>query len=170
MHHNILTRLTIVGFALLISAGTAAQTGFSSLEERMTAREFREAGLDKLSDEELATLNRWIRDRSLAEGELPDGLTRAESTDGTTDRRGMPGESGRGDAPIQSRIVGEFSGWSGNTQFELENGMVWQQMDGRSFASRRMDNPEVEISRGLIGGWYLQVDGYNARTRVRRIR
>ncbi len=28
---------------------------------------------------------------------------------------------------IESRIEGEFKGWSGDTQFHLTNGQVWQQ-------------------------------------------
>lgn len=170
MKQKYLMRFVIVGLSLLISAGAAAQTSFSTLEERMTGKEFRDAGLHKLSDEELAALNRWIRQRSLAEGELPDGLVHEDSGDAPADRRGLVGRGDSDDRPIHSRIVGTFNGWSGNDQFELENGMVWQQMDGRSFASRQMENPEVEISRGMFGGWYLQVEGYNARARVRRIR
>ncbi len=171
MNPKNLMRLAVVGLSLLISAGAVAQTGFSSLEERMTGREFRDAGLHKLTDEELAELNRWIRQRSLAEGELPDAQDRDD------DRRDAPADDDRGfnggddddERTIRSRLVGSFNGWRGNDIFELENGMVWQQTDGRSFSTRQMENPAVEIKRGMFGGWHLQVEGYNTRARVRRV-
>ena len=170
MKQNILMRFAIVGLALLISAGAGAQTSFSTLEERMTGQEFRDAGLHKLSDEELAALNRWIRLRSLTEGEVPGSHVREDGRDAPADPRGLPGDSDSGERTIRSRIVGTFEGWSGNDQFELANGMIWEQTDGRSFTTRPMENPEVEIKRGLFGGWNLKVEGYNTRARVRRIR
>lgn len=170
MIQNTLMRIAIIGLAVLFSVGTHAQTSFSTLEERMTAREFRDAGLHKLSDEELAALNRWIRLRSLAEGEVPEGFAPDESVDPSEDRRGFAGQGDRDDRPIRSRIVGKFNGWSGNDQFELENGMVWEQTDGRRFSIRQIENPEVEVSRGAFGTWYLRVEGHNTRTRVKRIR
>ena len=42
------------------AAGAQAQTAAPTLEERMSQAEFRAAGLDKLSPEELASLNAWI--------------------------------------------------------------------------------------------------------------
>jgi hypothetical protein len=147
-----------------------AQRSFSTLEERMTAREFRQAGLDKLSDEELAALNRWIRQRSLAEGEVVapvrDG---ARSADVAEDRRGF-NDAGN-DEPIRSRIEGTFKGWEGDTVFVLENGMVWQQSEGGTFRPRTMEDPEVEISQGFLGSvWYLKVEGYNTQVKVQRLR
>ncbi len=158
------------GLILLVSSAALADPDFSTLEERMTGQEFRNTGLYKLTAEELAALNRWIRQRSLAEGEVMGDASEGGATgDGITDRRGLGG-SEKDNRPIRSRIVGSFSGWEGNTTFELENGMVWQQTDNASFVSRAMENPEVEIKPGLFGGWYLRVDGYNSSTRVRRIR
>lgn len=172
MISRLLISLALMGLLLLGTSPALvnAQSGFSSLEERMTAKEFREAGLDKLSDDELATLNRWIRQRSLAEGEIAGpatgGSTRAQADE---DRRGF-NEAGN-DEPIRSRIVGTFEGWTGDDVFVLENGMVWQQSEGGTFKSRRMEDPEVEITQGFMGAvWYLRVEGYNTRVKVQRLR
>lgn len=167
----VVIRLSIFLLACLLCAGAAAQESFSSLEERMTAEEFREAGLDKLSEAELAALNRWIRMRSLAEGEVPDEYRQAGSGDGQRsgeDRRGFQ-DSGR-DAPIEARIQGSFSGWTGNTRFELDNGMVWRQAEAGQFAMPATENPQVTISPGMFGAWYLSVEGYSRRVRVERVR
>lgn len=162
--------------ALILSAATVAANNFSTLEERMTGREFREAGLHKLSDEELAFLNRWIQMRSLAEGEVPswardsaparpgDAAQAAVAPGG--DRRGFPD----GDrSEINSRLRGSFSGWRGDAVFTLENGMVWQQAEPNVFSVPAIENPEVRIRPGMFGTWNLQVANYNTRVRVRRV-
>jgi len=168
----------ILAVAVLLSVASFATYAreFSSLEERMTGREFRDAGLHKLTDEELAALNRWIEMRSLAEGEVPTWATGAgtvptpgATVDGSSagDLRGLE----RGErTEINSRIVGSFSGWSGNDVFELENGMVWEQAESGTFSVATIENPKVRIRPGLFGSWQLQVEGYNRRTRVERVR
>lgn len=166
----VVIRLSVFLLACALCAAAAAQQSFSSLEERMTAKEFQDAGLDKLSEEELAALNRWIRMRSLAEGEAVDLARRAESSESNSgeDRRGF-NESER-KSPIETQIEGRFSGWTGNTRFELANGMVWRQAEAGQFAMPETENPQVTISPGLFGVWYLSVEGYSRRVRVERVR
>jgi len=165
---NAALRLSIALAALLAGTAAFAQQSFSTLEERMTGQEFRQAGLHKLSDEELAALNRWIKERSLTEGEA---VRMAEgrgpgSIEG--DRRGF--NDAGSEEPIISRIAGSFDGWSGNTEFELENGMVWRQAEAGNFSIADTENPRVTIEPGMFSSWYLSVDGYNRRVRVKRIR
>ncbi len=156
---------------LLLGSSTQANQSFSSLEERMTGREFRETGLHKLSDEELAALNRWIRQRSLAEGEVAshEGPGTDAAAAATSDDRGLRSSGGDRET-IHSRIVGNFTGWRGGTEFELENGMVWRQIGGGTFRIPAEDNPRVEIRPGVFGSWRLRVEGYNTQVRVERIR
>lgn len=142
-----------------------AQVGdFSSLEERMTGREFTAAGLHKLSPAELEALNRWIRERSLAteearpgSGELPDRPSE------------LPGIDRMAREPFKTRVVGEFTGWTGETVFRLENGMVWRQVGEGTFFIPPVSDPEVTIRPSAIGGWSLSVEGYNSAVRVERI-
>jgi len=144
---------------------------FSSLEERMTGREFTESGLHKLNPEELAALNRWIRERSVAQYEGPseseietrsEGAARSRAAE-VTSIDNMPREQ------FKSRLVGEFTGWSGNTVFRLDNGMVWKQNKSDSFRTKRIESPMVSIRPGLLGSWWLSVEGFNSSTRVERI-
>lgn len=53
-------------FLLVCSFSALAQESFSSVEERMTGKEFMETGLSKLTDTELEALNKWLRDHSVA--------------------------------------------------------------------------------------------------------
>ncbi len=55
-------------FVLVFSFHVAAQAAdeFSTLEERMSGKEFKETGLGKLTDAELAALNDWLRRHSVA--------------------------------------------------------------------------------------------------------
>lgn len=177
----------IFALGLFLTAWNAqAQTTdeFSSFEERMTGKEFTEAGLHKLTPEELAALNSWVRNRSLAgndDAELQAALAEAEALEraladaqaGDTSSSGSSGPTGALRTPrerFSSSIVGSFSGWEGGTEFVLENGMVWQQVGNDRYTTRNMENPTVTLRPGLFGSWSLQVEGYNRRTNVRRIR
>jgi hypothetical protein len=70
---------------------------------------------------------------------------------------------------IQTRYDGEFSGWSGNTLFRLENGQVWKQaQSGRS--SYRAAHPVVTIKRTALGSYRLLVEGSDESIRVERVK
>ena len=69
---------------------------------------------------------------------------------------------------IQSRLVGEFSGWRGNTVFRLENGQVWRQSDDGRLVFQA-DAPLVTIRRGAFGTYRLSAEGVNSAVRVRRV-
>lgn len=161
------TRVIALLFGLLAALPCAAQSEFTTLEERMTGEEFEQAGLDKLSPGELEALNRWIRRRSLAEFERETAPGSGVETAGE-DRRGLR-DADRDDA-IESYIVGTFDGWTGEEEFELGNGMVWRQIGSETFYIPEVENPEVIIRPGLMGSWSLQVIGHNRRVRVERIR
>lgn len=151
----------------LFSAPLHAQE-FSSLEERMSAAEFRAAGLDKLTPEELAKLNEWLRGKqSLA----PAGsaYTPAQPVE---DRRGFyPDAVADEDSPIYSSIDGTFTGWSKRgDKFKLANGQIWEAIDSTTRLKVKLENPSVTLTPGMINGWFLQVEGYNTKVRVKRVR
>jgi hypothetical protein len=71
---------------------------------------------------------------------------------------------------IESSIVGDFDGWTGNSRITLANGQVWRITDGSEAVLPRLHNPKVRITRGLLGGaMYFKVDGQNSTARVRRV-
>lgn len=166
-----MNRFFIVILVFMISLPAQAADGFSSLEEQMTGAEYKASGLDKLTPEELAALNNWIRNHSLATLDLPRASGAALAGSDGNDQRGFENEviAEMGDQPIVSRIKGKFSGWDGNAVFVLENGMIWEQADNDRFHIREVANPEVTIKPGMFNTWRLSIDGYSSECRVERL-
>jgi hypothetical protein len=157
-----MNRVLIALLTLTISCSAAAE-GFSSLEEQMTGKDFSATGLDKLTDSELAALNAWIRARSLATLDAPAAVTDVASDEEDEE------EEDQKRTTISSSLVGKFSGWDGQTVFELENGMIWAQADKGKFHIKEIENPAVTIEPGLFGAWNLSIEGYDEDCRVKRI-
>ena len=153
--------------AFALTAGTAAAQEFSSLEERMSAKEFREAGLDKLTPEELARLNAWLAGRMQAQAQA--AAPAAPSV--PDDRRGFRDNDDDEGGDIVSSIAGTFRGWSKlGDRFVLTNGQVWEVTDAPTKFSVSVENPTVRIEPGMFNAWYLSIGGYNSRVKVKRIR
>jgi hypothetical protein len=156
-----------VCFALAAPLAFAQQ--FSSVEERMSSADFKAAGLDKLTPEELARLNTFIRSevgKRTAEAH-EEGIREQDKTEasrmGFKDYRGDTGE-------IESRIPGSFTGWEDGSTFTLENGQVWRVIDARTgLEGIRMTNPVVHIRPGFMDSWILSVEGYNKTAKVERV-
>jgi len=70
---------------------------------------------------------------------------------------------------IESRIPGRFQGWGPNSRIELANGQVWQVTDD-SRGVYDLDNPKVSIRRGVLGAFYLEIEGQSRSPKVRRLR
>jgi hypothetical protein len=159
-----------LALALLLTAPSAIAQSAPTLEERMSAAEFKAAGLDKLSAEELAALNTWLHNRG--------GTTSSTVVPSAEqDRAGFSSEgffgSNRdgGIDTIRSHVQGQFNGWDGeNALINLANGQVWRVTDSSTRLRANLTNPKVTITRNAVGGWWLQVDGYNTRARVTRVK
>lgn len=160
-------------FILSLSLGSAAvaQEGFSTIEERMTGKEFSETGLSKLTTEELANLNAWLRSHSVATLEEARYLAPASAA-AAGDMRGFDRQyDWDSDEEIVSRIKGPFSGWEPDgTVIELENGMVWKTAERSRFVIPQQEGLVATIDKGMIGGWRLEVEGYNKSVVVKRIK
>lgn len=166
-------RRALLALALLASFQTAyaqSQT-FSSLEERMTAKDFREAGLDKLSEAELQALNAWIeRNVRLADPAVAAAVAQGQAVPAAPSAsEPMVGFETARREEFSSSIPGTFKGWSGKTEFTLANGQVWQQVEGDRFAAN-LESPRVTMKPGAFGAWRMHVDGINRTTLVKRIR
>jgi hypothetical protein len=147
MNHFDRRLIIIVAAALMALPGSAlARAESPAVTELMTSEEFRAAGLDKLSSEEIEALNRWIA-RFTARDQPP---LRQQS-----DVAGQEVERADGEG-FRTRIRGEFRGWYGKTIFRLENGQTWKQrLSGRWFY--RANSPEVEIRKNFMGYWEMHV-------------
>jgi len=152
-------------FAALIACAlpALAQQG---IERQMTPEEFKAAGLDKLSADELSRLNAWLN-RTID----------TETVKAATEAKKKVVEEHRGfisfgtTEPISGKMSGEFRGFGKGRQYTLTSGQVWRQVDEASLAGVRLDSPEVKITPSLIGNaWYLAVKGYNTRAKVERVK
>ncbi len=149
-----------LGILLVVSmVGVASAAGFSSLEERMSQQEFRAAGLNKLSAEELKTLDAWLRAHYKTTV-----TTRYVGPEGKP--MFYPKESER--QTVESRIDGKFYGWRGHTVFRLENGQVWRQSESGSFQDGTYDHPKVKIKPMMLGSWLMYIEPCGCSLRVQR--
>ncbi len=69
---------------------------------------------------------------------------------------------------FESRIEGDFEGWSGNTLFTLINGQIWQQVSC-SLVRHHACSPSVVIYLSGVG-YKMKVDGVDETICVRRLR
>ena len=53
--------------------------------------------------------------------------------------------------------------------FELENGQRWRVVDGEYYTSTRLANPKVTVKPGLLGSWYIRIEGVSIGAKVRRV-
>lgn len=163
-----MNKFLIAFMALLVSVSIFAAEGFSSLEEQMTGKEFSAAGLDKLSQSELDSLNAWIHARSLATLATQKSTAADSDTSGDDDPE-EESEEEQDRTTITSNLVGKFSGWDGQTTFKLKNGQVWVQSDKDKFYTKEIKNPAVVIEPAMFGTWRLSIEGFDEDCRVKRI-
>ncbi len=171
----------LIASALLIAAPAFAQQ--VKIEDRVSAAEFRAAGLNKLSDTELARLNELLaRDRTtvastpvpppaVATTDIETRIAQAREEgrrEAAVDAGSLPSAASRD--PIESTIVGAFNGFAQGRQYTLANGQVWRQTDGATLNGARGNDVAVRVRPGFMGVWWLKVDGYNTQTKVERVR
>jgi hypothetical protein len=157
-----LPRLLVLAAALAALPALAAPP----IEQQMSPEEFRAAGLDKLSPDELARLNAWLGRTIDVETQKAATAAKKKVED---DNRGFF-NFGSTD-PIRSTIPGEFRGFANGRSYTLANGQVWRQVDDASLAGVRLTDPAVTITPSKIGNaWYMAVGRYGTRAKVMRIK
>jgi hypothetical protein len=163
-----MNKILIILLSLTTTFSVLAAEGFSSVEEQMTGKEFSAAGLDRLSQTELDSLNEWIRRHSLATLASTNSDTKAaETVEDNRDSETKNDDEER--STITSTIVGKFTGWDGQTTFKLDNGMIWAQADKDKFHTKEIKSPTVTIEPGMFGSWRLSVADFDENCKVKRI-
>lgn len=144
----------IIGCLILLGSQIAYSDGdLDDLSSEMTAAEFNQMGLSKLSDSELARLYQWVKIRESRQP-IQDRLTLVKAE--------QPSSQQRIDQPsnkqtITTSIEGAFEGWTGATVFRLSNGQVWRQrLKGRW--RYKTDSPSVEIKKNFMGYYVMRID------------
>ena len=110
----------------------------------MPAEAFAQAGLNKLSSEERARLDEFIRSYVAQSSEQAANVAVERAVKENKVKRSEP-------EVIQSNIVGVFSGYDGRSRFTLANGQVWRQSQQVTRSYPPIDSPPVLITRGQFG-------------------
>ncbi|MEO8801879.1 MAG: hypothetical protein ABI304_03400 [Rudaea sp.] len=124
----------------------------------MSQSEFHAAGLDKLSPDELKTLDAWLRTH------LATAATQYVTPGGSPVF--YPKESER--EVIESRIDGKFGGWYGKSVFTMENGQQWTQAESGSRQMGPYDHPKVKIKPMMFDSWLMYIEKCGCSVRVQR--
>lgn len=129
------------------------------LRQQMGARAYQRAGLDKLSADQRHYLADWITAHA-SELAAPVPASAAHTASAAT-------HAAPAHATVQSHLVGSFKGWQPGAVLVLANGQRWRVVDDSSLTTgKTLDAPAVSVKPGLLGGWLLKVEGYNASARV----
>jgi hypothetical protein len=145
-----LIQCVMLGFCAIFSctqpAGAAPEEISSSIQEMMTPEEFRAAGLNKLSPDELQKLDAWLQGyRQVTEQKAEKKATaRAERTKMDL---------------IVSRVDGTFNGLTGRTLIRLEDGTVWKQANADDrYRPKVTDHPAAAVIHGVFG-YKMRIEG-----------
>jgi hypothetical protein len=138
----------------------AEKSTFPGVKKTMSAEDYETAGLMKLSNEERAELDKFLRG-FLSSSNEPAAKTATtqpveaavKEQKATTEPVEEPAKEQKATAQevIQSRIVGPFAGYDGHTTFTLENGQVWTQSQPDSAVFKKVDSPPVLILKDNVG-------------------
>jgi len=167
------SRLRLLASAAVLlsmaSPALAQRVVEGDLQQQMTPAEFKAAGLDKLKPDELATLNNWLQGKVAAVAADAREQAREEGRQEViVKNRGFFDFGSK--EPITSTLQGDFRGFGKGYRYVLANGQEWEQTDETQRTGSRKSAPAVTITPGLAGAWYLQVEGVNLRSKVRRVK
>src|SRR5436309_6004305 len=127
------------------SAGAAPQEMSGSIQQMMTPEEFRAAGLNKLSRDELEKLDAWLQGyRQVTEKKATARAAKVERTKMDL---------------LVSRVDGSFNGLTGRTVIRLEDGTVWKQANADDRLRPKVtDHPAAAVIHGIFG-YKMQIEG-----------
>ncbi len=130
--------LGMMASSLSFGAEQEAASGGNSIKDMMSPDQFSAAGLEKLSSEELQSLDNWLnRDRQKTEQKATEKA--AKNSKSKMDL-------------IVSRVDGEFLGLTGRTVIRLEDGTSWKQANADDhFRANNTDHPGCAVIHTYLG-------------------
>ena len=152
--------MTIV--AVIMSFGQS-RTPSLKMEEMMTAQELHDSGVSGLSPKQREALDRWL----LRYTKLVIVQVQSSETQALTPPPTRPVAS-KCTPAVESTILGEFSGWEGETIFKLDNGQIWEQAEYDYMYSYQY-RPDVTIY-AVSSGCRMKVADEDETILVRRIK
>ncbi|PYK26215.1 MAG: hypothetical protein DME59_08295 [Verrucomicrobia bacterium] len=138
-----------VSLGCLQSARAAREKMSEDIQQIMTPEEFKAAGLNKLSPDELARLNAWLQGYRQVTEQAAEKKATARASRTKLD-------------VLVSRVDGTFTGLTGGTIIRLEDGTVWKQANADDrYRSKVTDHPAAVVIHGVFG-YKMQLEGAQA--------
>jgi hypothetical protein len=135
--------------ACVAPAGAAQPETSGSIKEVMSPEEFKAAGLNKLSAEELQKLDAWLQGYR-------------QVTEQAAEKKATAKASAESHAKMDllvSRVDGTFNGLMGRTVIRLEDGTVWKQANAEDrYRSKVTDHPAAAVIHGVFG-YKMRIEG-----------
>lgn len=168
---------TLLLSALVLSSTclATAQATFPGLKAVLSEAEWKRAGLDRLSPDQIGVIDAaLIRHQAgttaTLRTELAEARTAAtapaKANPGLLERFGLPlfeDADWRTLPPLRAKVVK----WEGGNRFKLDNNQVWE---GYEPITYELVGKEIEIQARPHGQFALSVDGVNTTLRVMRLR
>jgi len=156
MRRRLLLAITI----LLSLPALAGERTWVPIEQRLSAEQMHATGLDSLSGEQLAMLNRLLSEDRAADLKAAD-VQRTQDQSGLRQKRTAP-------QAVSATVPGSARVWSHGQTLKLDNGQRWRVVDPDVIFARPVTDPKVTIAPGFMGSWYLRMDGM-APIKVQRV-
>lgn len=163
--------------------GAAAFGQGGDFTKIMTPGEQAQAGLDKLTPEELARLKAVVE--RYKSGEVAEIRQEAEKKVAVAEARVKQAETGAvaaagpagkkpnwftalvtlrktADKPdkaeaLEGRLAGSLKTFNGRRSFELQDGQVWRMIESGRYSGPTLEAPAVSITPGFMGIYWLQI-------------
>ncbi len=155
----------------------AEKSTFPGVKKAMSAEDYETAGLLKLSNEERAELDKFLRGFLSSSNEpaakkattqpVEEAVKEQEATTPPVEEA-VKEQKATAPEVIQSRVVGPFTGYDGHSTFTLENGQVWTQSQPDSAVFKKIDSPPVLILKDNVG--YRMYIAGGSDIRVQRVK
>ena len=132
-----------------------------SVEEVMRPEEFRAAGLDKLSEDELQHLDAWLQGyRQTTEKKASERAEVKATEEIKKAKQEAVAEQPRTKMDsLVSRVDGRFAGLKGRTIIRLEDGTVWKQANfDDHFSGNVPDHPAAAVIHSVFG-YKMRIEG-----------
>jgi hypothetical protein len=154
----------LLALVLLLFSCAFAAAADVTFTSTLGSNELSAAGIDELTPAQVERLNALVERYKSVEVTREVGKA-VEETRAKQPKR----ESGDDPKRIETRIIGEFNGWRGNSHIHFENGQIWRPSNNESYRHHKtVKDPKVVLEKsGLIGYW-MNIDGF-PRVRVKRV-
>jgi hypothetical protein len=120
-----------------------------SIKEMMSPEEFKAAGLNKLSADEIQKLDAWLQGYR-------------QVTEQAAEKKATAKASAESHAKMDllvSRVDGTFQGLTGRTIIRLEDGTVWKQANADDrYRPKVTDHPAAAVIHGVFG-YKMRIEG-----------